>query len=206
MRNVGEARRNIMLYRLLYAFGFFSFDDLPSWEKRKVCPCWRTCDEELTQLRKLTQQRPDEAVIEQLTSVEARLDAVDRALAEQRSVSDERERLHATKLDRSLGAIEAQLDAATAHFSARTQDVSAEAKRARASADEVRRAIVAMRDLVEQMSRFCQSVEESLPQKAEHALRTLIHQIEQEPGVLAIALKNVSSFTETISKTLERDQ
>jgi hypothetical protein len=63
-----------------------------------------------------------------------------------------------------------------------------------------------MRELVQQMRQFTHEVEAGLPEKAENALRALINQVEQEPGVLALALGNVGSFTGAVSKTLERDQ
>lgn len=147
-----------------------------------------------------------EALLRQLTDAIARVGKVEAALGEQQRALEQHEQQLSLRIDRSHASLEKQLDAATTHFAHRTEEVAGERKRAQAAAEEVRRAALAMRELVQQMRQFTHEVEAGLPEKAENALRALINQIEQEPGVLALALGNVGSFTGAMSKKLERDQ
>lgn len=145
-------------------------------------------------------------VEQRLADALIRLDTIEAALGEQQRDLEQHEQQLSLRIDRSHASLEKQLDAATTHFAHRTEEVAGERKRAQAAAEEVRRAALAMRELVQQMRQFTHEVEAGLPEKAEIALRALINQIEQEPGVLALALGNVGSFTGAVSKTLERDQ
>ena len=109
-------------------------------------------------------------------------------------------------VDRSQTAIERQMDTATAYFRSKATEVESRLAAAEAASREARACAHVFRDIVSDMQALMQETRVSIPAAAEQALRALVSEIEQEEGVLALALANVNSFTSTVSKTLERDQ
>lgn len=109
-------------------------------------------------------------------------------------------------VDRSQTAIERQMDTATAYFRSKATEVENRLATAEAASREARACAHVFRDIVSDMQALMQETRASIPAAAEQALRALVSEIEQEEGVLALALANVNSFTSTVSKTLERDQ
>lgn len=111
-----------------------------------------------------------------------------------------------TLVDRSQTAIERQMDAATAHFRSKTAEVERRLSASEAASREVQAAALDFKGIVTEMRGLLDETQENLPAFAENAIREIIGRVEQEEGVLALALANVSSFTSNVSKTLERDQ
>lgn len=111
-----------------------------------------------------------------------------------------------TLVDRSQTAIERQMDAATAHFRSKTAEVEERLSASEAASREVQTAALDFKGIVTEMRGLLDETQENLPAFAENAIREIIGRVEQEEGVLALALANVSSFTSNVSKTLERDQ
>lgn len=109
-------------------------------------------------------------------------------------------------VDRSQTAIERQMDTATAYFRSKAREVENRLATAEAASREARACAHVFRDIVSDMQALMQETRASIPVAAEQALRALVSEIEQEEGVLALALANVNSFTSAVSKTLERDQ
>lgn len=111
-----------------------------------------------------------------------------------------------TLVDRSQTAIERQMDAATAHFRSKTAEVEGRLSASEAASREVQAAALDFKGIVSEMRSLLDQTQANLPAFAENAIREIIGRVEQEEGVLALALANVSSFTSNVSKTLERDQ
>lgn len=151
-----------------------------------------------------------EALIAELTvqvsDAVKRLDAVEAALRDRATTTELLARALMAKVERSQTAIEMQMDRATALFAGQTRLVGSSVASTEASATEARKAAEAIEAALTEFRQVTSAVEASLPELAERAVRRVIEQVEQEEGVLALALANVTSFTRDISKTLERDQ
>lgn len=142
----------------------------------------------------------------QVSGAVKRLDAVEAALRERAATTELLAKALMAKVERSQTAIEMQMDRATALFAGQTRLVGSSVASTEASATEARKAAEAIEAALTEFRQVTSALEASLPELAERAVRRVIEQVEQEEGVLALALANVTSFTRDISKTLERDQ
>lgn len=142
----------------------------------------------------------------QLSDAVARLDAVERVQRERTATTEQLASALIDKVDRSHTALEMQMDRATAHFAEQTRAANSRIASTEASVTEARKAAETIQAALTEFRQVTREIEESLPELAERAVRQVIEQVEQEEGVLALALANVSSFTSNVSKTLERDQ
>lgn len=142
----------------------------------------------------------------QVSDAVNRLDAVEAALRDRATTTEQLARALMAKVERSQTAIEMQMDRATAYFTNQTRLICSSVASAEASANQARKAAEAIEAALTEFRQVTSALEASLPELAERAVRRVIEQVEQEEGVLALALANVTSFTRDISKTLERDQ
>lgn len=142
----------------------------------------------------------------QVSDAVKRLDAVEAALRDRATTTEQLARALMAKVERSQTAIEMQMDRATSFFAGQTRLVGSSVASTEASATEARKAAEAIEAALTEFRQVTSALEASLPELAERAVRRVIEQVEQEEGVLALALANVTSFTRDISKTLERDQ
>lgn len=142
----------------------------------------------------------------QVSDAVKRLDAVEAALRDRATITELLARALMAKVERSQTAIEMQMDRATAFFANQTRLVGSSVASTEALATEARKAAEAIEAALTEFRQVTSALEASLPELAERAVRRVIEQVEQEEGVLALALANVTSFTRDISKTLERDQ
>lgn len=106
--------------------------------------------------------------------------------------------------ERHQTAVTRHLDVLTEHFAAPFAEAAALVETMAASARDAKAAAAETEAHLEELRGEFAAARDAIPRLAEQAVREIVEAIEQEPGVLALALGNAQTFTSTIAKTVER--
>jgi chromosome segregation ATPase len=149
-------------------------------------------------------EQPLALLEERLTRLEGSLDAMQAARAKgDMALADLGARCNALA-DRYQSAIDKHLDALTAHFGGGFAEIAAARDTIAESAAEARKAADLAKAVLEEVRDEYAAARDAIPRLADQAVRDVVAAIEEEPGILALALGNAQSFTSTIAKTVER--
>jgi hypothetical protein len=106
--------------------------------------------------------------------------------------------------ERHQSAIDQHLEALTTHFGGGFAEIAAARDFIAASAIEAKEAAKQAAAVLDEVRDEYAAARDAIPRLADQAVREVVSAIEEEPGILALALGNAQSFTSTIAKTVER--
>ncbi len=155
--------------------------------------------------QQLTATDPAVAALEaRLVNLESSLDATIAARAKtELALADLAARCNVLS-DRYQSAIDQHLEALTQHFGSGFSELAAARELIAQTATDTKEAVSKAAAILDEVRDEYAAARDAIPRLADQAVRTLVSTLEEEPGILALALGNAQSFTSTIAKTVER--